>query len=168
MDQKIIHLVRNLGLSDKAAKVYLACLELGEATVATLGKRSGVKRTSIYYVLEELREFGALLETKRNKKVFYVPEDPHALLAISREKIMETEKFLPLILEKKNATYNKPRLYFLYGPQGFKHIWDMIFESKSKEFMIITEGENFLDFVKEKYILNYCHEKKSTKNLRNL
>jgi hypothetical protein len=36
----------------------------------------------------------------------------------------------------------------------------MIFDSKTKEFRIITDGTSFLDFVKEKYILDEIIEKK--------
>jgi sugar-specific transcriptional regulator TrmB len=50
---KDIKLIQNMGFSDKAAKVYLAALELGESTVQTLAKKSGLKRTTIYYVLTE-------------------------------------------------------------------------------------------------------------------
>ena len=49
--QKILH---NVGFSDKAALLYLAALELGEATVKELAKRAKVKRTTVYYLLEEL------------------------------------------------------------------------------------------------------------------
>jgi len=43
-----------MGLNEKEAKVYLACLELGGATIAEIAEKSGVKRTSIYNFLEEL------------------------------------------------------------------------------------------------------------------
>ena len=62
--------LQNIGLSEKGANVYLASLKLGEATVLSLAKHSGVKRTSIYYVLSELKELGALSETKRQKKIY--------------------------------------------------------------------------------------------------
>ncbi len=152
--KEYLTLIKNLGLSDKAAKVYLACLELGESTVQVLSKKSGVKRTSIYYTLDELREKGAIFETKRNKKVYYVPETPKNLLKSVKEKLWDVEESIDELESFKHAVYKKPRVYFLYGPSGFKHIWDMIFSTPSKEFRILTEGVNFLDFVKEKYILD--------------
>ncbi len=146
-------LLKNLGLSDKAAKVYLACLELGEATVQDLARRAKLKRTTIYYTLEELKDIGAVFQTKRNKKIYFLPEEPMNLLKRVRERIWEVERSIDVLEDKKHAVFHKPRIYFLYGPSGFKHIWDMIFQSKQKEFRILTEGVNFLDFVKERYIL---------------
>jgi sugar-specific transcriptional regulator TrmB len=150
----LTRIIQKLGLSEKAATLYLACLRLGEATVLDLARHAKVKRTTIYYVLEELRENGALIETKRNKKVYYVAVEPRALLKRTRDRLSEFEDSLDELERTKHAVYRKPRLYFLYGPQGFKRIWDMIFASETKEFRIITAGESFLDFVKEKYILD--------------
>lgn len=150
----LVEVLQRVGLSDKAAKVYLSALTLGEATVLTLAKHSGVKRTSIYYTLEELRTLGALIETKRQKKVYYLPVEPKELIKRLRERVFEAEDYVEQLEKMKHSVYKKPRVYFLYGPTGFKKIWDMVFASRDKEFRIITEGKNFLDFVREKYILD--------------
>lgn len=154
MEKRFIETVRNLGLSDKAAKAYLAALELGEATVQDIARHAGIARTSIYYTLKELRERGALLETKRNKKIYYIAAEPREVLKLARERVWDFEDNIEELEERRHAVYKKPRVYFLYGPQGFKQVWDMIFKSPSKQFSIITEGANFLDFVKERYIID--------------
>jgi len=153
-DKELVELISKLGLSQKAAKLYLASLELGEATVQDLARQAKVERTTAYYTLQELKEAGAIFETKRNKKVFFLPEMPRNLLRNTREKLLDFEDGLEELEERKHAIYRKPRIYFLYGASGFKHVWDMIFKSEDKEFRIITEGYSFLDFVKEKYILD--------------
>lgn len=162
----IIELVKNVGLSEKAAKVYLACLEMGEGTIQDLARQAKIKRTTIYYLLTELIENGALVETRRNKKSFYIATHPRDLLKFAKARIRETEEALPFLEEKHHAIFEKPRLYFLFGPQGFKQIWDMIFASKEKEYCLITEGESFLDFVKEKYILDEIIKKKKDLGIR--
>lgn len=155
-----IRLVSNLGLSTKAAKAYLALLELGEATIQSLAKKAGLKRTTLYYTIDELTSAGALIKTKRNKKVFYIPAEPASLLKATRARIFEVEESIDQLEAIKHSVYKKPRVDFLYGPQGFKHIWDMIFASPSKEYSIITDGASFLDFVREKYILQDIIKKK--------
>ena len=147
-------LIMNLGFSEKAARVYVASLELGEATVQELAKQSKLKRTTVYYVLSELTERGALLLTKRNKKWYYLPAEPREVIKRSRERFSETEAMIEVLESRKHAIYPRPRIYFLYGPMGFKQIWDMVFKSKEKEFLITTSGESFLDYVKEKYIID--------------
>ncbi len=156
--------IENLGLSEKAAKVYLASLELGEATVQDLAKKSGLKRTTIYYTLEELKQSGAIIETERNKKAYFLAEAPRTVLKRVKERLWDFEQSLEEIEGMKHSVFKKPRLYFLYGPSGFKHIWDMIFESKSKEFRIITDAQ-FTDFVREKYILDEIIKTKKKLNV---
>ncbi len=161
----LVTALTNIGLSEKAAKVYLAALTLGEATVLSLSKHADVKRTSIYYVLEELKQLGALVETKRQKKVYYLPTEPKDVIKRIREKIFEAEDLVTSLEGLKHSIYKKPRVYFLYGPSGFKKIWDMVFMSKDREFRIITEGKGFLDFVREKYILEDIIKNKKHMNI---
>jgi sugar-specific transcriptional regulator TrmB len=159
-NKQFTDILRNLGLSEGAARVYLAALELGEATVQDIARHSKVPRTSIYYLLDELVLASALVMTKRGKKSYYLAAPPRAVLNRAREKLSDFEDSIGALEEKMHAVFPRPRVYFLYGPQGFKRIWDMIFESSEKEFSIITEGMSFLDFVKEKYILDDIIKKK--------
>ena len=161
----LVTILRNIGLSEKAAKVYLSSLVLGEATVLSLAKHSGVKRTSIYYTLDELKDIGAITETKRQKKIYYLPTPPKDVIKRMRDKVFEAEDFIEELEKIKHSVFKKPRVYFLYGPSGFKKIWDMVFASRDKEFRIITEGANFLDFVREKYILDDIIKNKKKLNI---
>lgn len=153
-ESKIINTISNLGFSKTEARVYLSALELGESTIQEISKHSKIKRTSLYYILEKLNKESVILATKRNKKTLYVASSPKELMKRTREKLMEFENLVDEIEDRKHAVFHKPRVYFLYGSPGFKHIWQMIFDSNCKEFRIITEGSNFLDFVREKYIID--------------
>ncbi len=156
----LVEIVKNLGFSTKASKIYLAALALGEASVQQLAQGSKLKRTTLYYVLDELVEAGALIVTKTGKKAYYVPEQPATLMANAKEKILDFEASLGLLEEKAVHINKKPRVYFLYGSAGFKQVWDMILATKEKEYRIITGGENFLDYVREKYIIDEIIAKK--------
>lgn len=156
----LIEITKNLGLTTKAAKIYLAALELGEASVQQLAQRARIKRTTLYYVLDELIEAGVLVCTKTGKKMYYVPEQPEILLHNAKEKISHFEESLQLLEDKAAHMNRRPRVYFLYGSAGFKQVWDMILHTKEKEYRIITGGENFLDYVKEKYIVDEIIAKK--------
>ncbi len=160
MTTKLITAIKNTGLSQKAAEVYLAALELGEATIQELARQAHLKRTTLYYTIEELLKAGALLEAHRSKKVFYIPESPANVLRRARERMVSFERTVPLLEEKMHRPSRRTRAYFLYGISGFKNIWDKILEAPEKEFCIITGAENFLDFVREKYILREIIQKK--------
>lgn len=167
MDSKdLVATVKKIGLDEKAARIYLACLEIGEATIKQISDRARLKRTTIYYIMDELIERGILFKTLRKKKAFYLAESPSKVLAKTRETISEFEEDLPLLEARNHVAHARPRVYYLYGTEGFKDIWDKIFSSRKKEFSIITEGVNFLDFVKEKYVLDKIIKKKKELDIR--
>lgn len=153
-------IIKNAGLSEKGAKVYMAALELGESSIQDLARASKVKRTSIYYVINELLSENALYTTERNKKTYYLPCPPRELLRSLRDRVTDFENHLEEIESRHHAVFKKPLIYFLYGPSGFKKAWDTFFESGDKEYCIITNGENFTQFVSPKYIVDNIIAKK--------
>jgi len=162
---KLIETLNQVGLSDKAASVYLAALELGEATVQELAERSKQKRTTLYYTLNELLALGALLESKRDKKIYYLAQSPQDLRKNIRERFQAFEDILPELDQRSHAAYPRPRVYFLYGVPGFKQIWQMIFKSKSREYCIITTGHSLLNYVSHKYLMSEIIGVKKQKNI---
>lgn len=75
--QSLIATLEQFGIEEKQAKVYLATLELGQATVHELSEKSGIKRTSIYNFLEEMKNRGLLLEIELKGKTILIAEDPN-------------------------------------------------------------------------------------------
>lgn len=153
-------ILEDIGFSEKTALVYLAALELGEATIQELARRARLKRTTIYYLLEDLKTRGALMETRRKKKTFYIAEKPSVLLRLTKERLRDFEEALPAFEEKHHSALRRPRVYFLFGQAGFKQIWEKIFASSEKEYRIITQGESMLEFAKEKYIVEEIIKRK--------
>ena len=162
----LVEVVKNLGLSGKAARIYIAALELGEASVQELARKANLKRTTLYYILNDLVEAGVLVLSKTGRKTYYVPEQPANLLKNSRDKLVNFEESLKLLEDKAAHMNRKPRVYFLYGTAGFKEAWDRILQTKEREYRIITGGENFLDYVKEKYILEEIIARKRKLGIR--
>ncbi len=166
MSNNLLKTLSNIGMSEKAARVYLAALDLGEASVMQLSARSGLMRTTIYYTIDELLSFGALTETKHDKKTFYIPEPPRTVLKRIRESVHDFEEFLPTLEGRVHSAYPAPRTYFLYGVPGFKQIWDKILAVPNGSFDIITSGESFLHFVREKYLLKEIIQAKNKLNIK--
>ena len=166
MSTDTLKLMRSIGLSDKAAQVYLAAVELGESSVLELARHSHIKRSTIYYLLNELQDAGALIQVSRGKKIRYVAELPRTLIERAQDRLSGHDSEVEQIGAPQKHIFNKPHIYFLHGPQGFKKIWDMIFASPTKEFSIITNGKGFLDFVKEKYIIDHIINTKKKRGFK--
>lgn len=160
LSESEIQTLKGLGLSDKAARVYIASVELGEASVQELSDKSKVARTSIYHVVDELVEKNFIVEVKKTKKTLYIPVNPNDIYLQSREKLREYESLVPFFEERMQSVHTRSKIVFFHGVTGFKQVWDLVFSSRKKEYLIITQANHFLDFVKEKYILDEIIQRK--------
>lgn len=68
---KAIFLLQDLDFSESEAKAYITLLKTGAVTGYELSKQSGVARSKIYNILEQLREKGAVLVSKQSDPVLY-------------------------------------------------------------------------------------------------
>lgn len=166
IEKHLTKTLENLGLSNKAAKVYLANLMLGESTILELSKKSGVSRTSIYYTLLELKEKGMITEKERGNKNYYMYAEPDAVIKETREKMMAFGEILPDLQQIKMTEKRKPGIEFYFGPAGFKEVWFKIFDSGCSEFCIITAADHFDGYVKEKYIMEEIIAEKRKRNIK--
>ncbi|MDD5050503.1 MAG: helix-turn-helix domain-containing protein [Candidatus Pacebacteria bacterium] len=153
------------GLTKKSSKAYAALSSLGEATMAEIAQASGVRRTTLYSLLPELENSGAIYEVLRGKRTYWRAIAPEELVKLAEEKIRDATAVKENTSTRKR-TGGLPRVSFLSGPAGFKQIWNMIFESKEREYRIITDGRSFLDFVKEKYILEEIIKEKKKLSIK--
>ncbi len=74
--------LKEIGLSEKESKVYLAALELGPAAVQKIAERAGVKRPTTYVMLEALAERGLMTTTKEGKRTRFAASSPEKIMAI--------------------------------------------------------------------------------------
>ncbi|MEK7511852.1 MAG: helix-turn-helix domain-containing protein, partial [Patescibacteria group bacterium] len=88
----LIKELQKIGLSDKEAKVYLAVLGLGKASVQTIAAKAGVNRATTYSVLGTLKEKGLCSTFQKVKKTFYVVSSPDYLKEIFEIKKVEIEE----------------------------------------------------------------------------
>lgn len=113
----------SIGLDDKESLVYTGLLELGEANIMEISKKSGVKRTTVYDVLNSLKEKGLLGLTKRKNRTYYFAENPHKLEQQIEEKRATIQKILPQLLSITNNLDRKPKIRFFEGVDGIKEVY---------------------------------------------
>lgn len=131
--------LKRLGLKDKEAAVYLACLELGPSPVQQISRKASVVRATTYVVLESLAERGLVTQYKEGKKTLFSAEPPRQLMRLlekREEEIAERkhdlEQLLPELQMIVKAAGNHPTVKYFEGMEGLRAIrQDMIRSSKS-------------------------------------
>lgn len=111
-----------LNLSGKESSVYLAALELGVTTAATIAKKAGIQRTHFYDISESLITAGFLLKVSKGNKTLYSAADPEILIEIEEKKIEKLKQTLPELKALYNTSGKKPKITYYEGRSGIEQI----------------------------------------------
>lgn len=126
---EINDVLKNIGLDEKQAAVYLALLELGTASVQSIAQKALLKRPTTYLILDELKGRGLVSVVPRAKKVLYTAESPEKFLGDLYKKQELLKRFMPNMLALYNAKITKPQVLLFEGKEGVAKVYDKIFAS---------------------------------------
>jgi len=138
--------LEEIGLTKKEAKVYLANLELGEATIQEISRKSGVKRTSIYNLVEDLVKRGVIETVARGEKRKFVAANPATLKRMVLRRTRAFEDAFPYLETLFSRAKFKPRVRFYEGVEGLKTVLnDTLLEKEPiKAFLDFEKGYKML------------------------
>jgi sugar-specific transcriptional regulator TrmB len=100
-NQRVIDQLKKLGFNEKEAQIYLILLQKGVLTPLKLSRFTKINRTTIYRVLEKLKEAGAVeevLEQKSTKFQAGSPEKLNMLLTKKEVELAKIKQILPNII----------------------------------------------------------------------
>ena len=134
------HLI-DVGLSDKEARVYVAMLELGPASVQEISQRSDVNRATTYLMLDALKERGLVSSYEDAKKTVYVAETPKKLVDLIEQEARSIDEkrekvvfFVPELEALYRTQRNKPVVRFYEGEEGLRSLRDYLTRIKTTIF----------------------------------
>ena len=132
---EIIGSLGKAGLSEKEAKVYLAALELGDATASDIAIKSNLPRTLVYDLLERIIELGLASYAVKDNKKYFRAANPEELIRIIKEKEQAISSIMPALKEiHKLEGAKRPQVEIYEGKEGMKTVMDDILRSGVKEF----------------------------------
>ncbi|CAN5146439.1 hypothetical protein BH11PAT3_BH11PAT3_1190 [soil metagenome] len=140
--------IEHLGFNEKEAKVYLALLELGQASVYAIAETSGLKRPTAYVIVEDLVKKGAVSQVLRMRKQHYKAKPPEELISEAENRLALVKKSLPEIKALQKDATTKPRVLYFEGQHGLsKTLMYGLKEMKDKEIQgfYATSSEETLD-----------------------
>jgi len=133
--------LKDYGLTEKQAKVYLACLELDSATVQKISQKAGLVRTTVYEVLEILRQKGFINTFLKKRIKYFNAEDPRQVVRFAQNKVDALKNTLPELEGIAGQSRNRPSLRFYQGKDGMKLILEEIL-NEAKELIAFGSAED--------------------------
>jgi sugar-specific transcriptional regulator TrmB len=155
--------LEKLNLNKKEAKLYLALLELGEANLQRIANKASLKRTTVYDILDSLREKGLISNTKRGKRSYYYAENPNKIGVILKEKLNVLDSIMPELLSITNLIDKKPTIQYFEGEEGIKNIYRDTLNYKDQELLSWVSPEAIthfdIDWLWEEYVVQRVKNK---------
>src|SRR3989344_8230715 len=127
--KRILSDLRLLGFSHTEALVWRSILELGEADITTLARQGGVPRTTVYTVVEKLRDKGLVDFYIKKKRPMYVAVPPERLVKFFSDKEKIAKNLLPE-LQTLRKHGRMPHITVHHGVEGVRLIFEHIIQKK--------------------------------------
>ncbi len=161
-------ILKQLGLSDKEVRVYLALLHAGPSSVRTLAGAAEVNRGTTYDILKFLIKRGLVSYYHQDKHQYFLAEDPEKLKIFIEERIHElneskatVEKIIPELKSVYDRAEDKPVVKYYQGSKGVKtvlsDVLDVMSDAGEKVYYVYSASDvrqhlyqGFPNFAKER------------------
>ena len=150
------------GLSDKEADIYLAGLKAGECTANRFSELTGIRRSTVYEVLESLKKRGLIVSFIKNKKYFFSPVKPETLVSILKEREEKIKRILPELNGLISSDFEKPKVQMFEGKVGIKNAVEDMLNFKE---VLIYGASKMGDEIFEHYTENFARRRVKKKVL---
>ncbi len=145
---EIINALEKFGLAEKEAKVYLACLELGNPLASEISIKSNVPRTLVYDLLERLIELGLISYSIKDNKKYFSAANPKELVRILKEKEKIILDIVPSLENlQKIKGRKRPKVEIYEGKEGMKTVMNDILRLDIKEFLSYGSSRSSYDII---------------------
>jgi HTH-type transcriptional regulator, sugar sensing transcriptional regulator len=148
---KSSRLLQDFGFDEKTEKVYRSLLALADAPASSVAKDSGVKRTSVYHILENLIRDGFVSSYINRGTKRYFAENPEKIKTFYQQRMIIAERIIPELLKDINQSRGKVKIRTFEGAEGMRSISYETLAVKEKIIMTIGSSQTLLKYSGGKY-----------------
>lgn len=155
-EEKTIALLRDFGLQENEAAVYLASLSLGPTTILKLANHSGVNRTTVYEIVEALERKGLMKKEIKGLKTLFSPEHPARLENTLEQKRSALTRLLPELESKYHLKGTGSSIKYYEGLTAIKNLYDdLAHELRSTDFYYVVSNTAEWEALDDNYFLRH-------------
>ena len=155
--------LKELGLGQKEAAVYLAAMELGQASVMRIAEKAGIKRPTAYVILRELQQKGFVEAIPKGSTMLYQAVDPEKIIHHFDETVASLRDALPELKSLFNAAAvpGKPRVRFYEGKKSIMALYENeIFNGR--EILALVDIRTLRSMMSREELEGLTHSMKAT------
>jgi len=139
---------KHLGLSSEKATLYLTLLNSGPQTAISLAKLSGIKRTYVYHLSQELAKENLIKLSQKGRTTFFTALSPDTLLARAEERQTQArlamaglESAIPDLQSKYRLSDTRPTVSYFEGIEGVKKVYKDTLTAKTPILALVETNE---------------------------
>jgi len=121
MNTQIMEQLKQVGLTDNEAKVYLSLLEIGQTSAGKIIKKTNLHRSVVYNMLDKLIEMKLVFELQKQKIAYYQPTDPSKILDNINNRQKIGKKLIPQL--KSLIDTSLPEINIYEGVEAYRQFW---------------------------------------------
>ncbi|MFA6024688.1 MAG: helix-turn-helix domain-containing protein [Candidatus Gracilibacteria bacterium] len=147
--QDLISFLKDQGLSEKEAQLYLAALRYGPQPSSFLAGKTGLPRSTVDYVFQELVQKGFGASHKENEIRYYSAINPEHIEFFLLDKLGEAKKqmesfkdLVPLFKQQMNMWSSLPLVQYFQGVKGLERMLDDF--SSVDQTVLYISGHNMM------------------------
>jgi HTH-type transcriptional regulator, sugar sensing transcriptional regulator len=133
-----IEQLTKIGLKPQPAAIYFTLLQAGSQFVQEISKNTGIKRTTLYPIIEKMIEDNLLGVEIRQKRKFYFAKDPEQLLLQLREQKNLMEALLPQMKDLFGKNSSGPKIQVYESMGGLKKTLETILTLDPRKDELLT------------------------------
>jgi len=155
-NQNLIRTLEEIGLSENESKVYFAVLSLGPTTILSIARTTGIKRSTVYSVVDSLKSKGLMNTEVSGFKNKFAAVHPSRLEAILDQRKNVLEKNFTDLLALYNLKGKESFIKHYDGMEGVKEAYEsMIRDIKPREEYYILANQDLWFELDKKYFENF-------------
>lgn len=161
--ERLQGLLSEIGLTENEAKVYLAGLALGPATVKEIAETAHLKRATVYYTLEQLQQRSLMHEVYKGFKRQFEPHSPDYLEVLYEERKKKLQQALPELQALFNLRGGDSTIQYFEGKTAVRAAYEKVLKSISPhDFYLVMANEEFWKKTDEEFFSDYRKRRAET------
>jgi sugar-specific transcriptional regulator TrmB len=147
------------GFGANEAKVYVAVAELGSAPAAEVARRAGLKRPTVYGLLERLVAKGVVSVGVTGRGRVYAVDSPRRLLELPRRQEAALRELIPELAGLRGDGVAKPRIRLHEGREGIVRVNEDLLTTRSGEYHYLGGMRDMAEVLGKPYLEDYVRRR---------
>lgn len=159
-ENRLLQSLEDFGLNEKEAKIYFAALSLGPTTIQKIAQMADIKRTTVYSLIESLKQKGLVTIQVDGFKKKFTAEDPAKLTSILDKRKKALQSLLPEFAALYNLRGGESSIKYYEGIEAVKGVYEsMIRDIRPGEDYLIVSNQDELFSLDKEYYMDFIYRR---------